>query len=69
MPETRAIVEFDAEMIVKGDDNEGIVNLTLGLISAPADNVPLEIGGGVSFPITADKEFDNRLILSVFYEF
>ena len=69
MPEARAIVEFDAEMIVKGDDNEGVVNLTLGLIGAPDDNVPLEIGGGVSFPITADKEFDSRVILSLLYEF
>ena len=69
VPEARALVELDSEMIVKGDDNEGVVNLTLGLIGAPWRNSPFEIGGGVSFPITPDKEFDSRIILSLFCEF
>ena len=54
---------------MKGDDNEGVINLTLGLIGAPQSESAFEIGGGVSFPITPDKEFESRIILSLFYEF
>jgi len=69
VPSTRFILEFDGESVVIGDDNKGVVNLTVGFIGAPSGDVPLEIGGGISFPITADKEFDNRLIFSVLYQF
>ena len=66
---TRFILELDGEVIVIGDDNEGIINLTVGFIGSPITGLPLEVGGGISVPITADKEFDNRLIFSVLYQF
>ena len=62
-------MELDGEAVVIGDDNEGIINLTVGFIGSPITALPLEVGGGISFPITVDKEFDNRLIFSVLYQF
>jgi len=68
-PSTRFIMELDGEAVVIGDDNEGIINFTVGFIGSPVTGLPLEVGGGVSFPVTADKEFDNRIIFSALYQF
>ena len=69
VPRTRLILEFDGEAVVLGNDNQGTINVTVGGIGAPLRNWPLEIGGGVSIPLTADKEFDSRLIVSALYQF
>lgn len=68
-PSTRLILELDGEAVVVGDDNEAVINFTAGFIGSPNANLPLEIGAGISFPITSDKEFDNRVIFSALYQF
>jgi hypothetical protein len=60
---------FDDEAVIIGNDNEGIINVTVGGIGVPLRDWPLEIGGGVSIPLTSDKEFNSRLIFSALYQF
>ncbi len=69
IPRSRLILEFDGEAVVLGDDNEGIINITAGVIGAPLEDVPLEIGGGMSVPLTSDQEFDRRVVFSALYQF
>ena len=69
VPRTRLILEFDGEAVVIGNDNQGTINVTVGGIGVPLRDWPLEIGGGVSIPLTSDKEFNSRLILSALYQF
>lgn len=65
-----ALLELDGEEVFGGDKNgESIVNITPGIKIAPLHDRNLRIGVGVSLPLTHDKEFHVRTVLSVFYHF
>lgn len=64
-----AIFEVDGEAIIAGRDNKSVVNLTPGLKFRPNGDPDLEIGVGLSFPISADQEFESQVIVSVFQHF
>ena len=66
---TRGILELDGEMVAVGDDNEAILNVSWGFIGAPIHGVPLEIVLGISFPVTRDRDFDQRSVFSLLYQF
>ena len=66
---TRGILELDGEMVASGEDNEAILNISWGFIGAPIRGVPLEIGAGISLPFTRDRDFDQRSVFSLLYQF
>ena len=65
----RLVLELDGEMVAAGEDNEAILNVSWGFIGAPIHGVPLEIGLGISFPVTRDRDFDQRSVFSLLYQF
>jgi hypothetical protein len=65
-----ALIELSGEEIFGGDeDGTSIVDITPGLKVAPFDGQPAKLGIGVSLPLSNDKEFDVRMVLSAFYHF
>jgi len=69
-PKVQALLEFDGEHVYGGEeDGVNIVNVTPGIKIRPFDSSDLQVGIGVSLPLTDDKEFHARPILSVFYHF
>ena len=62
-------LEIDGHTVASGEEEKTVVNLTPGLIIQPTDDPLLQVGVGVSFPISNDDEFDSQLILSVFRHF
>jgi len=64
------LFELDGEKI-NGGEEDGFngVNLTPGFKYSWPGNEALQIGAGVSLPVTDDKEFFIKPILSVFYHF
>ena len=66
---TRGILELDGEMVALGDDNEAILIVSWGFIGAPIRGLPLEIGLGISLPVTRDRDFDRRSVFSLLYQF
>ncbi len=66
----KPLFEIDGEIVNGGEeDGNNIVNLTPGLKYELPGNEALQIGAGVSFPVTDDKEFYVKPLLSVFYHF
>lgn len=61
--------EVTGESVVSGDDNETVVNLTPVVKFQPSDDPNLEVGVGVSFPVSNDEDFESRVIASVFKHF
>lgn len=68
-PRLRGIFEVDGELVVIGDDNESVINASWGAIGSPIKGVPLEVGIGMSVPITRDRDFDQKAIISLLYQF
>jgi len=67
-PSIAAILEFDGETVLNGEaDGESVLNIDPGITVAPFKNKDILFGVGAGFPLTNDKEFEYRLIASVFY--
>lgn len=64
-----AMLEFDGKTILEGTKEQTVVNITPGIKLRPIRDVPLDIGVGVSVPISHDKKFDVRTLVSAFYHF
>lgn len=68
--ELMALVEFDGETALNGEESGATVaNVTPGLKVRPFEQVGLEIGAGVSVPITGREEFEIQGVLAAFYHF
>ena len=65
----RGVFELDGELVAFGDDNEAILNASWGFIGSPIQGVPLEVGVGLSIPVTRDRDFDQRGVISFLYQF
>jgi hypothetical protein len=66
----QALLEFDGERVFGGEESgHSTANIAPGIKIAPTANQNLKIGAGVSLPISDDKDFNVRAILSVFYHF
>ncbi len=64
------LLEFDGGTVLSGEeDGHTVINITPGVKVKPTDNDNFELGAGVSFPLTANREFDVRAIFSAFYHF
>ena len=69
-PQLMTLLEFDGEHVFGGEaDGVNVVNVTPGFKVQPLDDPNLQVGVGVSLPLTDDKEFHARPALSVFYHF
>ncbi len=69
-PWARLLLEFDGESVRGGEeDGTSIVNITPGIKFQPFAETDFEIGAGVSLPLTDDREFDARPLVSLFYHF
>ena len=66
----QALLEFDGERVFGGEESgHSTANITPGIKVAPTANQNLKIGAGISIPISGDKDFQVRAIVSVFYHF
>ena len=64
------LIEFDGESVYGGDeDGFKTVNITPGIKFRPLADHRLQVGAGVTLPLTREKEFRARPILSAFYHF
>ncbi len=64
------LVELDGETALNGhEEGETVVNLTPGVKFHPFENRALQIGVGVSFPISGREEFEFQGLLAVFCHF
>jgi hypothetical protein len=62
------LLEFDGETVLNGEeDGESVLNIDPGIKFAPFKSKDLKFGFGAGFPLTNDKEFEYRLIGTVFY--
>jgi len=68
-PSIAGLFEIDASSVVSGDDNKTVVNLIPGIKIQPTQDPSVQIGIGVSFPVSNDQEFDSRVIVSFFKHF
>lgn len=68
-PRIEAIIELNGGSVALGEENEAVLNLSPGVKVQPWPNLPLQIGVGVSFPLTGDDAYDVQTILSVFLHF
>lgn len=67
-PRVQGILEFDGETVLSGDENgESVLNITPGVKFRPSADKSLEVGAGVSFPISDKEDFETQLLLSLFY--
>ena len=64
-----AILEFDGEVIAAGDKEESVLNISPGVKVQPLDDERFIFGASVSVPLTDDKDFDVRALVSGFYHF
>jgi hypothetical protein len=64
-----AILEFDGEAVVSGDKEESVLNISPGVKVQPLDDARFILGASVSVPLTDDKDFDVRALVSGFYHF
>jgi hypothetical protein len=62
----QGLVEFDGHKSLTGN-SENVFNVSPGLKFIPAEH--WQIGAGVGFPLTSDKDFRVRGIIAVFYHF
>ncbi len=66
-PRVSTLLEFDGVEVNGGEeDGVSIANISPGIKIAPFADRNLEIGAGISFPLTSDREFNTRAIFSVF---
>lgn len=69
-PFLMGLVELDGETVLNGDaSGQTVAAVTPGIKIRPLREVELEVGAGVSFPITGREEFEIRTVFSVFYHF
>jgi hypothetical protein len=65
-PRFQGLLEFDGHNSLTGE-TANVLNISPGIKFIPAEH--WQIGAGVGFPLTHDKDFNVRGILSVFYHF
>lgn len=63
------LFELDGHAVLSGHENESTLNVVPGIKLKPWVESTLELGAGVSLPVTRDKDFDIQTIFSIFYHF
>lgn len=68
-PRFQALLELDGSRVLTGiSEGENVVNISPGIKILPF-NEHWQIGVGVGFPVTSNREFKTRAVVSVFYHF
>jgi hypothetical protein len=63
-------MELDGETLLAGpDQGQTMINLSPGIKFRPFHSEHWQIGAGIGFPLTSDREFHRRVLVSAFYHF
>lgn len=69
-PRIQTLLEFNGEHVFGGEEaGVDVVNATPGIKIEPFADPRIQVGVGVSLPMTSDKQFHARSVFSVFYFF
>ncbi len=69
-PNLEVILELDGQLpLASGEEHSLVANLTPGVKIQPFANPAIEIGTGVSIPLTSARGFDLRFLATAFYHF
>jgi hypothetical protein len=69
-PGIQPLIELDGATALNGPERgTTVINISPGIKFAPPRSEHWQVGFGAGFPITHTKEFDTRLVVSVFYHF
>jgi hypothetical protein len=69
-PGIQPLIELEGATALNGPERgRTVVNVSPGIKFAPPHSEHWQVGFGAGFPITNTKDFDTRLVLSVFYHF
>jgi hypothetical protein len=64
------MVELDGETLLAGaDQGLTMINLSPGIKFRPFHSEHWQIGAGIGFPLTKEREFHRRVVVSAFYHF
>jgi hypothetical protein len=64
------LMELDGETLLAGpDQGQTMINLSPGIKFRPFHSEHWQIGAGIGFPLTSDREFHRRVLVSAFYHF
>jgi hypothetical protein len=65
-----AVIELDGETLLAGPDRgQTTINFSPGIKFRPFHSEHWQIGAGIGFPLTNDREFFRRVVVSAFYHF
>jgi hypothetical protein len=69
-PGLQPLIEMDGTTVLSGPEHGStIVNISPGIKFAPPESEHWQFGIGAGFPVTHTKDFNTRLVVSVFYHF
>jgi hypothetical protein len=69
-PGIQPLIELDGATALNGPGRgTTVINISPGIKFAPPHNEHWQFGFGAGFPITSAKDFDTRLVVSIFYHF
>lgn len=63
----QGLLEFDGATTLSGAETEAATHVTPGLKFRPLARSPLLLGVGLSLPVSGDRSFDARGLVSLFY--
>jgi hypothetical protein len=64
------LMELDGETLLAGPDQEQtMINLSPGIKFRPFHSEHWQIGAGIGLPLTNNREFHRRVVVSAFYHF
>jgi len=69
-PRLESLLELDGERVFGGEEaGHSTAYVTPGLKVSPFATRNLQLGAGVSLPVSDDRDFHTRVVVSVFYHF
>jgi hypothetical protein len=69
-PCIQPLIEMDGATALNGlESGRTVINVSPGIKFVPPDSEHWQFGFGAGFPVTSSKDFNARLVLSVFYHF
>jgi hypothetical protein len=64
------VIELDGETLLAGSQSgQTMINLSPGIKFRPFRSEHWQVGTGIGFPLTDDREFHRRVVVSAFYHF
>ncbi len=63
----QGLFEFDGVTTLSGERSEAVAHVTPGVKIRPPAHSPLLLGLGLTLPVSGDRSFDARALVSLFY--